>query len=779
MQIKTGIKKMVEFILRSGSIDSRFTGTDRALIGARLHRKIQKSYGQNYQREKSLRIKIDFEDIQYDLYGRADGIISDEDGIMIDEIKTVSIPLAEMDENFNKAHWAQGCFYRYIMCVQSSLEKARVQLTYCNIDTEDIKRIVKLYNFTELQEVVFSVLKEYRKWAVFASNWKEKRTELLKNTVFPFSRYRKGQRQLAVSCYKVMRDGRRLFACAPTGTGKTMSTVFPALKAMGEEITDKVFYLTAKNSNGQAALDALNILSGEETPPVKTIAITAKDKMCFLEKRKCDPVSCPYAKGYFDRISGELFQILQDNSIFTADFIMETAREKMLCPYELSLDISEWCDFIICDYNYLFDPTVRLIRFFENKKSDYVFLVDEAHNLPDRARQMYSSQLDKKSFFEVKKRLGKSDKLLSGSLNEINKFFLRQRHRFDGTDSNFICDKEIPAGITKRLNLFLQRAAEYFDRHKNEETDENLLQIYFDAKFFMRVTEMYNDKYVSLIIKNSDNIILKLYCTDPSDNVSRRMDCGKSAVMFSATLQPLDYYRNLLGAKGEMIQVPSPFPQENMGLFIADKISTKYADRQSSLPRVCEMIHEMVSAKSGNYIAYFPSYEYMISAVEEYGRKYPYDNVITQNKDMSAEDRQAFLDNFSAESGGLLAFCVMGGIYGEGIDLTGEKLIGCAIVGVGLARPSVEQDIIKDYHNRHSQDGYAFAYQYPGMNKVMQAAGRVIRTDSDRGVVLLIDQRFSTVRYLKNMPPHWSHRQKVADCRRLKDKLKIFWNIGS
>ena len=778
MHIKIAIKKLVEFILRTGSIDSRFTGTDRALLGSRIHRRLQKESGKNYSAEQFLTMDICEADILYTIHGRADGIIREENGIIIDEIKTVSTPIEQIDENYNKAHWAQGCFYGYIVCHKEQLQQITIQLTYYNIDTDEIKKISKIFKLQELEIIVSDTLKAYRKWALMSYNWKEKRNTSLQQLTFPFEQYRAGQRSLAVAVYNTIKNNDRLFACAPTGIGKTMSTIFPSLKAMGENLTDKVFYLTAKTVTAAAATNAISILYDKKTDlRLKTLNITAKDKVCFLDKKDCNPVSCPYAKDYFDKVNDVLFDSLQRNNVFSRELITEIAKKHQLCPYELSLDISEWCDVIICDYNYLFDPTARLQRFFENRKGEYTFLIDEAHNLPDRAREMYSAYIDKKSFFEIKKNTDKKEKKLIKALNGINNMFIEFRHKFDDIEDTKIVAEELPDNIDKPLRSFVKECADYFDKHKKEQLDENLQTLYFDTKFFIRILEEYNEKYVTIISKYGDNVSIKLYCTDPSENIDNQLLCGNSAVAFSATLNPLDYYKQQIGGTGEKINIPSPFPQSNLALYVADRISTKYTDRQKSLEEICDMLYQFATAKTGNYIVYFPSYVYMKTAYDSFTEKYENINTIIQQQNMDEQQRTEFISNFDKSNAeGLLGFCVMGGIYGEGIDLTGDKLIGCAIVGVGLPQINTQLDTLKNYYNKNGENGFAFAYQYPGMNKVMQAAGRVIRTETDRGVVLLIDSRFTTDRYLRNMPAHWSHLKTVRNQSELKEQLNIFWN---
>ncbi len=551
MQIRIGIKQLVEFTLRSGSIDSRFTGTDRAQQGAEIHRKLQKQAGKDYKAEQSLSIELTDDDLHYSLYGRADGIIRRNNKVTIDEIKTVSTPPEQIDENYSKAHWAQGCFYGYIICKAENLDEIEIQLTYFNIDTEEIKRIPKVFTFPELEKVVFDVLKEYRKWAMLSVNWREKRTISLQKLAFPFENYRAGQRRLAVSVYNTIKNRHRLFACAPTGIGKTMSTVFPALKAMGENLTDKVFYLTAKTVTAKAATDAVEILYSKNPGlNLKVINITAKDKMCRLEKRKCDPVSCKYARDYFDKINDVVYKEIQQNNVFSQQLVLDIAEKHTLCPYELSLDLSLWCDEIICDYNYLFDPQAKLQRFFDNKKGEYTFLIDEAHNLPDRAREMYSARLNKKAFFRVKKATDKKEKKLIKALNGVNNVFINYRHKFDDMEENAFSMADSPVDMEKPLQNFVKVCSEFLDAHKNEEADEDLLQLYFDTKFFLKIFELYNEKYVTLVNKYGDDISIKLYCTDPSDNIDEALKTGNSMVAFSATLNPIDYYRQIIGGTG-------------------------------------------------------------------------------------------------------------------------------------------------------------------------------------------------------------------------------------
>ena len=774
MLIKTGIKELVEFVLKSGDIDNRFTGSDRALLGSKIHRQLQKQGGKNYSAEHPIVLNIYEGDIDYVLTGRADGIIEDENGVMIDEIKTVAVPLENIDDSTYPSHWGQARFYRYAVAKEKNINEIKVRLTYYNIDTDEIKRIVKTYSIKELGDYVLSVLKQYRRWAIFERRWETNRNADMKRLAFPFDNYRDGQRSVSRRVYRAQRDKKRLFVNAPTGIGKTMSVLFPSLKSMGEGNVNKIFYLTAKTVTSRRAVNACSFLyQKNDNLHLKSLRITAKDKICLNNTRECNPVACPYAKGYFDKINDIVFDEISNNNVFSSEMIIKTAEEYKICPYELSLDLSVWSDIIICDYNYLFDPQVKLQRFFSGGGDNYAFLIDETHNLPDRVRDMYTATLSKKEVLKVKSKFDKSNKKLYSALNKLNSCLLGCRKQLEENKINHLVRQNPPENIDGAVDRFLTNCTEYFEIYKGEKTDEDLLNLYFDVRFFQKISENYNDKYVTVYEKSGDELKIILFCTDPSDIIDEHLKIGRSAVLFSATLSPETFYRETMGKDGDILTVKSPFPQENLGLYMMDGISTKYADREYTAERLCEIINTVTERQKGNYIVYFPSYSYMNMIKQKYTEIYQKELVI-QNPYMSEKERKEFLTEFENKSD-ILAFCVMGGIYGEGIDLTGDRLIGSIIVGVGLPQISVMLDAVKDHYNSDGKDGFAYAYQYPGMNKVLQAAGRVIRTDTDRGVVVLIDSRFSQPKYLKTMPSHWNHIKRINNTDKLKIELSEFW----
>lgn len=772
------IKELAEFLRKSGSIDARFSGINRAQEGGKIHRMLQKQAGKNYKAEVSLVTQIEQDGIEYTLSGRADGIISNPDGYMIDEIKTTTVPLETIEEDTFPAHWTQGTIYAFIWCKQNNLESIALQLTYYNVNDDSIKRIEKSYTFVALQEYMQELLKEYRPWAQLLLEWREKRNTSLQKMVFPFLEYREGQRKLAVASYRTFQSGERLFVCAPTGIGKTISTLFPAMKAMGEGYGERIFYLTAKTITRTTAQETIQILKEKNQKlQFRNITLTAKDKICMLEERNCIPEVCPYANGYYDRINETLFSLLNNEMNFTREKIEEIAEENKLCPFELALDISSWCDCVICDYNYLFDPVVKLQRFFESTDNENLFLIDEAHNLPDRAREMYSAKINKNSFYDFKKSLPKEYKRLHTGLKAINDGFVALRHRCSDEEKKCLKLINLPDELKKPIDIFIQAAEDFLENHMGIEHEKDLLNIYFEALFYRRISEEFTDAYTSLIfISANNNVTVKLFCMDPSQAVNESLKLGRASILFSATLLPLQYYCEILGSESaKKLLLESPFPSENMGLFIANTISTKYAAREKSAQEIVEMLFEFVSAKEGNYIAYFPSYAYMNQIAELFEEKYPAIETVAQHSQMDEETREEFLKNFSENnSTTLLGFCVMGGVFSEGINLSGDRLIGTVIVGVGLPQINEEQDALREYYQEHYGEGFAFAYQFPGMNKVLQAAGRVIRTESDRGAVLLIDERFATGRYCNIFPKHWSHWQ-TTNMQKLTLQLKEFW----
>lgn len=687
------------------------------------------------------------EDVLLTVEGRCDGIICAKDGVTIDEIKTTEAPFELVTEDFNPLHWAQAKCYGAIYCSQNGVSEITLQLTYYQMETGEIKRFSKLFSKDELWKFFNGLIADYQKWALFRASWEERRDASLRALAFPFPTYRKGQKALCEAVYKTILTGQKLFCQAPTGIGKTMSTLFPAMKAVGEGKVQKVFYLTAKTVTRAVAGEALAVMRGRGVF-AKAVTLCAKDKICFLEERSCNPEACPYADGHFDRVNDALFELLTGFDAMDKDAVQTVARAHRVCPFELSLDATLFADVIICDYNHLFDPVVYLKRFFQNKNADYVFLIDEAHNLLERAREMYSAQLSKREIFEVKKEIGKTDAKLAKLLTALNSEMLAVKKEMG--EKTFAVSADLPKNLAAAAERFCQYAGEFLAAGIEAlplVVADMFVNLYFSVSAFLRVRELYGEAYRTLFSRWGSEVTVKLFCVDPAGLLAACMDRGRASVLFSATLSPMGYFMKVLGGgEGAYNQrLASPFLPENLCLLAADGVSTRYKNRAQSLETVADMIYETAASRAGNYMAFFPSYEYMNSAFCLFCEKYPQIEAVLQQPGMAEDERAAFLASFDAgRDAPRVAFCVMGGLFSEGIDLKGERLIGVIIVGVGLPKLENERNVIRDFYNQEDGCGYEFAYQYPGMNKVLQAVGRVIRQESDRGVALLIDDRFTT-----------------------------------
>lgn len=771
-EVRLSVRELVEFLLRTGSIDSRFTGFDRALEGARIHRKLQREAGEGYESEVFLRQSYPLEDFLFTIEGRADGIFTDSEGtVVIDEIKTTTLPVEEITESHNPVHWAQGQVYAAIHCLQNELPAADVRLTYYQVDENLTLRYTRHYSAGELSDFVAELLTDYLPWARRKAQWVGIRQLSLEALAFPFGEYRPGQRAMAGQVYRTCRDGGALLCQAPTGIGKTMSTLFPALKAMAMGGGDRIFYLTARTTTRQAAQNALTLLEGAQ---VRSITLTAKDKICPREKRECTPEACPYANGYYSRIREALWDGL-DGLRYRPEDVLALAEKHRVCPFELSLDISLWCDVIIGDYNYLFDPVAALQRFFESG-GDYLFLLDEAHNLPDRAREMYSAHLLKSQLYEAKKLLGGKGRLQT-AMGRVNNAFVELRHRCEEAPGRCLFLEKCPEELSRPLLTLSDRLQSWLNDNREHSHHEELLALYFEVRAFLRVLESYDEHYITQVTAPGKEVRAELLCLDPSQFLAQRFAKGRSAVLFSATLSPPAYYKDLSGLPdAAAVALPSPFSRENLGLFHAVNLDVRYQDRERTLDTVCQYLATMVEGRRGNYLAFFPSYAYLRRAAERFSELYPDIPLHIQESSMDDEARRAFLERFQpdpAES--LLGFGVLGGVFGEGVDLTGDRLIGTAIVTVGLPQVNPVQEQLREYFERTRGDGFDYAYRFPGMNKVLQAAGRVIRTPEDKGVVLLLDRRFGQPGYTRLMPTHWSHCCPVSSPAALSERLSDFW----
>lgn len=776
--IKISVRNLVEFILRSGDIDNRRSRAMQAEAmqeGSRIHRKIQRRMGASYHAEVPLKIEIPRKNYQFVIEGRADGIIKEE-MITIDEIKGIYMDLSYLEEPVG-VHLAQAKCYAYMYAQQESFApdvKMGVQMTYCNLDTEEIRRFVKQYTVRELENWFLGIVAEYEKWADFQYQWRCKRQASIQKLEFPFD-YREGQKELAADVYRTIYRRKNLFIQAPTGTGKTMSTIYPSVRAVGEGLAEKIFYLTAKSITATVALDAFRILGGKGYQ-AKTVLITAKEKMCVCEEMDCNPQNCPYAEGHFDRVNDAVFELLQKEEIFTREIFLEQAHRHRVCPFELCLDTASWADNIICDYNYVFDPNVYLRRFFaEGTKEEYLFLVDEAHNLVERARSMYSAVLVKEDFLAVKKLVKPYSKKVAAELEKCNKILLAYKRECEDYQ---ICENISNFAFAlmrfgAAADTFLQKSTEFPGK-------KEFLDLYLKVRHFLNMYERLDEHYViyTQFLENH-SFMIKLFCVDPALNLQECLDKGRSTVFFSATLLPIQYYKKLLSTKEEnyAIYAKTAFSKEQSCLLIGDGVSSKYTRRnRMEFQNIARYIQKIVSAKKGNYMVFFPSYRFLEQVYEEFfpmmGEQ---TDCIVQTTGMKEEEREEFLGEFEKErEHSLVGFCVMGGIFGEGIDLKEELLIGAIVVGTGLPQVGQEREILKQYFEAHGGEGFDYAYRYPGMNKVLQAAGRVIRTKEDKGVIALLDERFLQREYRRLFPREWEE-YTVCSHENIGNVLENFW----
>lgn len=771
--IKISVRNLVEFILRSGDIDNRQgnkSDKEAMQAGSKMHRKIQKQMGPEYHAEYPLKIEIERPEFFIIIEGRADGIIIEETGITIDEIKGVYFDLDYLTEPI-QVHRAQAMCYGYIYGREEKLNQINIQLTYCNLDTEQKKYFNETIEFEELQIWFDKLIEDYSKWAKFQYEWKMTRNASIKPMEFPFY-YRDGQRELATSVYKTINRKKRLFIQAPTGVGKTMSTIFPTVKAVGEGLGDKIFYLTAKTITRTVAAEAFEILRKDRLK-FKTVTLTAKEKMCLCEKTECNPVNCTYAKGHYDRINEAVFNMISEKDTFSREALEEYAIKHQVCPFEMSLDVSLWCDAIICDYNYVFDPNVALRRFFsEGIKGNYLFLVDEAHNLVERGREMYSASLWKEDFLELKKEVKFYSRKLEKYLEKCNKNLLELKRDCD----SFIVIESIGTFVLNLMAL-AGEMEKFFEENNDADIKEKLLDFYFQIRHFINMYDRLDENYVIYTEHDEEEKFkIKLFCVNPSRNLLDCLNKGNSTVFFSATLLPIAYYKGLLSGDLEdyAIYAPSPFEEENRLILIGNDVSGKYTRRNHmEYKKTADYISQAFMCQKGNYMVFFPSYKYMKEVFNCMDTNKV--NCICQKQGMNEKEREEFLDYFTREQGEeIVGFCVMGGIFSEGIDLKNDNLIGAIIVGTGLPQISNEREILKNYYDAKGENGFDYSYRFPGMNKVLQAAGRVIRTTEDKGVILLLDERFHTRQYKELFPREWK-QLGICTIDNVSSQIDEFW----
>jgi len=770
--IKLSVRELVEFIYKSGDINVKSMKPERAMDGIKAHKLLQSQMDDNYQKEVFLKYEFEYNNILFTIEGRADGILIDENIVTIDEIKSTYRNLELLNENYNLAHSAQAKCYTYIYALQNNINNICMQLRYYNLDSKQIRCFTYKYELKELELFFYGLIDKYLVWAETIINLNINKRETIKKLEFPFENYRHGQRDFSIAVFKTIKEGKKLFAQAPTGVGKTISVLFPAIKAMNIKQNSKIFYLTAKSSTKNIAFNTMKIMV-DKGLNLRTLIITAKEKICFNDECNCDPEFCKYARGYYDKVNDILKYSVKNDCLFDREYIEKICIENEICPFEYSLDLSYMSDIVICDYNYYFDPRVSLQREDFLKNNNDILLIDEAHNLEDRARNMYSPELFKEDFLYASKMMKDLNKKVCKELKNVNKKFIDIKKDMDEKTGIM---KDEPSELIKALRKFVVEGDTYINDIKSENIPDELIDLYFKSMFFIKISEIVDNNFCYYTEFFGGKTRVKIFLIDPSKVLKETQKSACSSIFFSATLTPLKYFKYLLGGDESdySLKLKSPFDENNLKILITADLSMKYAVRDTNIEKVCDYIHSAISDNAGNYMVFFPSYNFLDKVSTVYSDLYGEDNIIIQNQNIKEEEQNEIVNKFHNRTN-IVLFTVVGGIFSEGIDLPLEKLIGAIIIGTGIPQISFERNIIKEFFNDKFNMGYEFAYKYPGFNKILQSAGRVIRTESDTGMVLLIDSRLCQYSYIKLFPEHWGKYKKVFKLEEFKNEINIFW----
>lgn len=754
MKFQKAVKDIVGYAHQSGDLNMEYFSVGRAELGTKAHQKVQKKYEKN-ECEVSIThtMQVDWHEIT--MNGRMDLLLKKGTNWVVGEIKSTTRRLDYIQENDRPAHYAQAKFYAYfLMAKHAHLESITVRLIYCDIDGKKTRHFDQIYSQNTLEEFVIDTLRIYLKWAEILHQAGHRKLATSTELTFPFGDFREYQRELSGSVYHCIKNRKHLLLRAATGIGKTMATVFPSLKAISEP-EQKIFYFTAKTL-GRTVAEKAFLICQKKGLEAKVTTITAKEKICFMDETRCDPTYCPYALGYFDRVREATDDLFQSASLFNREIIEIYADKHQICPFEFSLAMASVSDIVIGDYNYLFDPRAYLKRFFD-EPSEHIALIDEAHNLYDRACEMFSASLTKNAVFQARKSFKGRQKSLMASLDDLLLIF----DRYEDERIRDLFRRELDENLLDKVDNTMEILERYLHRNPNLADRSQWVNFYFELLQFSRISTYYTDSFRFRMEEEDGDYKVSIICLNPGIHLANRLENLRSGILFSATLHPLDYFQKILlnDAPAEQLFLPSPFQRENLDLRVHQGLSTKYKDRSYSALGIVDHIHELTSEETGNYLVFFPSYQYMEQIFEQYEAVVSSQQVVVmQKRNMNEADREIFLAQFSEPlEKSLVAFVVLGGIFSEGIDLVGDLLIGAVIVGVGLPQINPLLEERRQYFQETFGAGYPYAYIIPGFNKVMQAVGRVIRTEDDKGTVLLIDTRYGQREYLELFPYEWQH----------------------
>lgn len=748
MSYRVAVRALCEFSAKVGDLDLRFTPSPTAQEGIEGHRRVVARRAAGYEAEVAL--EGSYQGLQ--VRGRADGY--DPAANRLEEIKTYRGDLARQPANHRQLHWAQAKVYAWLMCQARQLPAIEVALVYLHVDNDGQTLISEHYSAGTLQTFFETQCKRFLAWAHGQEQRLAERNQGLQALAFPFPQFRQGQRQLAETLYKAVSTGRCLMAQASTGIGKTLGTLFPLLKAMVPQQLDKLFFLTAKTPGRALALDALQQVSdAAPQPALRTLELIARDKACEHPDKACHGESCPLAKGFYDRLPAAREAAAQLPMLDRAR-LREVALAHQVCPYYLGQEMACWADVLVADYNYYFDAHALLFSLSQANQWRVAVLVDEAHNLVERGRSMYSASLDQGQLMAL--RQSKPQGLVS-ALDRLNRqwnaLYKEQRAPYQATE-------QLPDAFLRALQQCIGLIQERLNETPTE-VDAQVLQFFFQALQFSRVAELFDEHFLfDVSLRDGPRkrrlASLCLRNVTPARLLGPRMQAARSVTLFSATLSPRHFYTDLLGMPADTawLEVPAPFRAEQLEVRIASQVSTRYRERQASLAPIVALIAEQYQRQPGNYLAFFSSFEYLQQVHALLAERHPVIPTWAQAPGMDETARGAFLARFAPDGQGV-GFAVLGGAFGEGVDLPGTRLIGAFVATLGLPQVNPVNEQFKQRLGRQFGAGFDYAYLYPGVRKVIQAAGRVIRGDQDRGVLVLIDERFAEARVQQMFPSWW------------------------
>ena len=770
MSKKIAVKELAYFVCQSGNLTAEFFSNKDLLKGQRAHDYLQDKYNEESLKEVYIKKELTYLNEEYLLHGFIDGLLNIDNEIIIEEIKSTTYDLDEITIEYHKEHLAQLKLYGYLYGLNYQVDTLHLRLTYISVVDYETKSFDIIIDIDELENFTFKLLEEYITFLNLIEESEINKEKTIEEIKFPFVNERPGQRNLMKAVYKAMMDKDILYAIAPTGIGKTMATMFSALKSLKKN--DKLFYLTAKGSGKNAPIDAIKLLS-KNGLKIKTIDITAKRKICNAGEKNCNPEDCTFAVGYFDRLKDATIDIFKNHDVYDKDLILTIANNHNICAFEFSLYLSYFCDIVIADYNYVFDPKAHLVRYFEDDTYKPKVLVDEAHNLISRSKEMYSAMISEVDIRTLRSRLSSYKPSVRSNCNKVLELINNYREQL--ADKALFCNVFPNPDLNAELKSLANKCDQLFEENKrNIKNKDEVMDIYFKILDFNRIADLYDVSHRQLVKLINDEVYIHYYCLDASKFILDTINSSiHGIVFFSATLYPIDYHANLLTqGEGNYMELLSPFPNENLDIIINNKISTKYNDRPSSIDTIIETIEILTSSKEGNYIVFFPSYQYLQMVLDNL---FDYDyELIVQSSSLSDDEKNEIINKFKTTTNTKVGLFVMGGVFSEGIDFIGDALTGVIIVGVGLPMVCDENNILKDYFEIEYNKGFDYAYVYPGFTKVIQAVGRVIRTEKDRGIAILIDDRFTQNRYLSLMPPHWTNKKCITNIYDLKKEIYEF-----